>query len=216
SVSYGGFIPYIIESIKSIVATLTSFKDNFTTNNIHTKNLCVGDTCFTESQLKALLQKSNISQAPALNSNTSPITINANLILNGSKTINLNLGASWTDILGANYNHDGFTDVIYSTSTVDTKVVGTTTIDYFATYISAASSTVQETLHITRDIVVTGANITTETTTTETSQPVSDTTIPDTISPLIDTPSTSQPTDSNTSTTTTETETLTVETPTVQ
>ena len=67
SVSYAGFIPYIVQSIKEIIATLSSFKESFTTNNVHTKNLCVGETCITEAELKALLQQSNVStpSAPA-------------------------------------------------------------------------------------------------------------------------------------------------------
>ena len=65
SVSYAGFIPYIIQSIKEIIATLSSFKESFTTNNVHTKNLCVGETCITEAELKALLQQSNVSTSSA-------------------------------------------------------------------------------------------------------------------------------------------------------
>ena len=63
SVSYGGFIPYIIQSIKSIVATITNFKDSFTT-----KNLCVGEgvekTCITREQLDTMIRQSGQTMTP--------------------------------------------------------------------------------------------------------------------------------------------------------
>jgi hypothetical protein len=53
--------------------------------------------------------------------------------------------------LGALFTHDGQSETIYSTSTVDTPATGTTTIDYWAQVPGA------EWLHVTRDVVVEGA-----------------------------------------------------------
>ncbi|MEN9881054.1 MAG: hypothetical protein RLZZ308_237, partial [Candidatus Parcubacteria bacterium] len=64
SVAYGGFVPYIIQSIKYITAQILSFRDSFTT-----KRLCVGEgdaiTCLTKEQVDTILHH-NQSQTEAV------------------------------------------------------------------------------------------------------------------------------------------------------
>jgi hypothetical protein len=67
SVSYGGFIPYIIQSIKSIVGTITSFKDSFTTGTMNAKKVCIAkadgtNVCVTGDDLTVFLQQRANSQ----------------------------------------------------------------------------------------------------------------------------------------------------------
>jgi hypothetical protein len=68
SVSYGGFIPYIIQSIKSIVATITNFKESFTTGTMNAKKVCIAkadgtDVCVTGDDLMVFLQQRANSQS---------------------------------------------------------------------------------------------------------------------------------------------------------
>jgi hypothetical protein len=86
SVSYGGFIPYIIQSIKSIVGTITSFKDSFTT-----KNLCVGEgtekTCITREQLDTIIRQSGQQ------TNVQPVNIPSNSISNSQTETSTSTGS---------------------------------------------------------------------------------------------------------------------------
>jgi hypothetical protein len=56
---------------------------------------------------------------------------------------------SWQDNLGALFIHDGMAETIYSTSTVDVTISGTTAIDYWAQVPST-----QQWLRATRNIVI--------------------------------------------------------------
>jgi hypothetical protein len=64
SVSYAGFVPYIVQSIKTLASRVAEF-----TNVFHTKTLCVGEngneTCITKSQLDAMLQNANQQSQPS-------------------------------------------------------------------------------------------------------------------------------------------------------
>jgi hypothetical protein len=64
----------------------------------------------------------------------------ATLTLNGNNPATWPLGASLNDNLGALFTHDGISETIYSTSTVDTTIASTTTIDYWAVVLLRASS----------------------------------------------------------------------------
>jgi hypothetical protein len=63
SVSYAGFVPYIVQSVKVLASKIAEF-----TNVFHTKTLCVGEsgneTCITKSQLDAMLQNANQQSQP--------------------------------------------------------------------------------------------------------------------------------------------------------
>ena len=54
------------------------------------------------------------------------------LAVNGNNPVVWQLNTVWQDNLGALFVHDGMSETIYSTSTVDTGVSGTTTIQYWA------------------------------------------------------------------------------------
>jgi hypothetical protein len=58
----------------------------------------------------------------------------------------------WQDNLGALFTHNGQSETIYSTSTIDTTQSGTTTIDYWAVIPDT-----ERVLHATRDVVVQAA-----------------------------------------------------------
>ncbi len=129
--------------------------------------------CVNGNQLEALLtnnqapnnnQQSNNSESNSNNqtgasSTTATSSVHASpsqatLTLNGNNPADWQLNTPWQDNLGALFTHDGNSETIYSTSTVDATISGTTTIDYWAVV-----PTSQEILHATRDIVVQGTNI---------------------------------------------------------
>jgi hypothetical protein len=62
------------------------------------------------------------------------------------------LNQVWNDNLGALFTHDGQSETIYSTTTDDTTISGTTTLDYWAVIPSS-----QQILHATRDVFIEGA-----------------------------------------------------------
>ena len=73
--------------------------------------------------------------------------------MNGNNPVAWQLNTLWSDNLGALFTHNGQSETIYSTSTVDVSVAGTTTIDYW----SVVPST-QQWLHAVRDVVIEGAS----------------------------------------------------------
>jgi hypothetical protein len=105
----------------------------------------------TGSQLKSLLTVSaptsigNVSAPPANNEASSSATLN----VNGNDPAQWQEGTPWQDNLGALFTHDGQSETIYSTSTIDVTVSGTSTIDYWAVIPSS-----QQVLHASRDVVI--------------------------------------------------------------
>ena len=75
----------------------------------------------------------------------------ATLTLNGNNPVDWQANTAWQDNLGALFTHGGQSETIYSTTTIDTIVSGTATLDYWATVPSS-----QEVLHATRAVVVSG------------------------------------------------------------
>jgi hypothetical protein len=73
----------------------------------------------------------------------------ATLVVNGNNPAEWQEGTPWQDNLGALFTHDGISETIYSTSTIDVTVSGTTTVNYWAVIPSS-----QEILHATRDVVI--------------------------------------------------------------
>jgi hypothetical protein len=68
TVNYTGLIAPMVKAVQaleqkitSLTATVASFADSFTTKKMQTDTLCVGGTCVSEEQLKALLQNANVS-----------------------------------------------------------------------------------------------------------------------------------------------------------
>jgi hypothetical protein len=74
------------------------------------------------------------------------------LTLNGNNPVAWQEGTPWQDNLGALFTYDGISETIYSTSTIDLSVSGTSTVDYWAVVPWS-----QQVLHATRAVVVEGA-----------------------------------------------------------
>ena len=72
-------------------------------------------------------------------------------MLNGNNPAEWPLNQAWNDNLGALFTHAGQSETIYSTSTVDVTVSGTSTIDYWAVVPSS-----QQWFHATRSVVIQG------------------------------------------------------------
>jgi hypothetical protein len=180
--NYAGLTPYLVKALQEIAAITGTFKTNLIAwladasngigqffadvGNFH--KICVtdggGTSCYTRSQLDAAVAAAGATTAgpgtagapaapPASGdaSTTSPTTSDT-LKVNGNNPAQWPLNQMWNDNLGALFTHDGQSETIYSTSTVDTTISDTTTIDYWAVIPST-----QQFLHATRDVVVTGA-----------------------------------------------------------
>jgi len=125
----------------------------FKGNDAAVQKLCVGATCVTPAQLQAMVAAAS---APSPTGSGAPATppsgdASTTLTLTGNDPVDWQAGTPWQDNLGALFTHDGQSETIYSTSTVDTSAVGTTTIDYWAQVPGA------NLLHATRAVVVNGA-----------------------------------------------------------
>lgn len=132
--------------------------------------LCVGsgptETCVTQPQLAALLSQAGAaatpisvapSGSPQLTNSGNPVTQigSATLTLNGTDPLQWPVNTAWHDNLGALFTHGGISETVYATSTIDTSVAGTTTIDYWVTWYRDPSATSSAlTLHATRAVVV--------------------------------------------------------------
>jgi hypothetical protein len=166
SVRYTSIVPLLIDAVKEIASISETFRINliawlanaqngitdfFAKRGHFQEELCVGSTCVNEQQFAALLasQNSLATPPPPANDNPNP---SATLAVNGNNPAEWQLNALWQDNLGALFTHDGQSETIYSTSTVDVTAAGTTTIDYWAVVPST-----QQVLHATRDVVVIGA-----------------------------------------------------------
>jgi hypothetical protein len=131
-------------------------------------------TCMNEAQLKAMLSASAAAgvstaggapggqpasteetDASTNSSTTSPgspqpsAQAAAKLVVNGNNPAQWPLNQVWNDNLGALFSHDGISETIYSTSTVDVSTAGTTTIDYWALIPTSGHF-----LHATRAVVI--------------------------------------------------------------
>ncbi len=86
------------------------------------------------------------------NANPATAAPSATLIINGNNPATWQQDAPWHDNLGALFTHDGGSETIYSTSTVDTTEADATTIDYWAVVRAT-----QQWLHASRTIIVSAA-----------------------------------------------------------
>jgi hypothetical protein len=118
---------------------------------VHTEKLCVGNTCVSEEQFLALVSGAGSADAQqGGEADTTPATSSAStLTLNGNNPQIWQLNTSWQDNLGALFVYDNSSETIYSTSTVDSTLSGTTTIDYWAQVPSSGAW-----LHAARDVVI--------------------------------------------------------------
>jgi hypothetical protein len=130
-------------------------------NEADVGKLCVGSTCVSEDQFKSMVAAAGAppfgrdgapggSSTPVLaGTDTTSSTTPATLVVNGNNPAQWPLNQMWNDNLGALFTHAGQSETIYSTTTVDTAISGTTTIDYWAVVPTSG-----EYLHATRAVVV--------------------------------------------------------------
>ena len=194
SVKYENLTAILAKAVQEIATISGAFKANmigwlgnsangitdFVARRGHfSDELCVGDTCVTPAQFKAMVAASAASatsnalgqavsgSSASPTSNLSPST-SATLTLNGNNPVGWTLGAAWQDNLGALFTHPSTgsgqaagSETIYSTTTVNTTITGTTTLDYWATYYPDPNATSSaQYLHTTREVVVTSPNTT--------------------------------------------------------
>jgi hypothetical protein len=90
------------------------------------------------------------SKGTATSSDNAPPAI----IINGNNPAQMEwpLNQIWNDNLGALFTHAGQSTTIYSTSTIDVTVSGTSTVDYWTEVPST-----EHWLHTTRTVVIQGA-----------------------------------------------------------
>ena len=159
-------IQALSSEISSIENTIAEFANSFTTNQltfvrgqgseVDVQTLCIGSTCITESQLKALLASANQAAAdgssPSNDSNatsSSPDTPPV-ISVNGDNPAVVQVGATYND-LGATITGPqadlnlGITTFLNGTLTsnivLDTSQAATDTIDYVATDQNGLSAT---------------------------------------------------------------------------
>ena len=169
TMNYAGLTPYIVKALQDIATITGAFKANLvawlgsSVNGIQkiiadlmvantvraNQQLCVGTTCVTPEQFQAMVAAAAKSSSTAP---TDPATSSATLTLNGLNPATWTLNTSWQDNLGALFTHDGQSETIYSTSTVDSVQAGTTTLDYWAVVPST-----QQWFHATRAVVIPAA-----------------------------------------------------------
>ncbi len=65
SVNQIGILAVVVKAVQELTATIQGFAERFTSKEVDTQKLCVGDTCVTQDQLKALLQAAGSSSTPA-------------------------------------------------------------------------------------------------------------------------------------------------------
>jgi lysophospholipase L1-like esterase len=163
-------IQQLDKEITSLTSMITGFADGFTTkqltfvrgqgDEIDVQKLCIGSTCVTEAQLRALLAAAN--QSPVAPSSTSEATGTSPIIaINGHNPAVVQVGASYSD-LGAiitgpqadlNLGVRTFVNGLFvSNIQLDTSAVATDTIDYVVTDANGLTST------STRTVIIEAAN----------------------------------------------------------
>ena len=165
NVAEGSNLYYTDARVQSFVHSSTTISKTYSSNTFTAnQKICIGATCVTEAQLKALIATAagasspGGNEAPALahpavagTQGTTTSSTSAILVVNGNNPAQWEVGQPWQDNLGALFTHDGQSETIYSTSTIDTTQTGTTTIDYWAAVLATATT---QWLHATRVVVV--------------------------------------------------------------
>ena len=183
--NYTGLIPPIVKAIQEIASITATFKSNLIAwlgnasndigdlfaDNIHAHNeLCVGSTCVTEAQFKAMVAAANASPSSGERSTSSPSGASSSdssatttpatppiIQINGTNPAIIQIGASYAD-LGAtitgpqadlNLGIKRFLNgSLTSDIVIDTSAVATDTIDYVVTDQSGLTSTSTRTVII--------------------------------------------------------------------
>ena len=164
---------------KELVATNASFETVHASTTISdtiivNQKICLGSRCMTAEQFNHLLDMEALAGQAAAGAATvvggtagapggSPASevadadgtttsTSGTLVVNGNNPSHWEANKPWQDNLGALSTHNGQSETIYSTSTVDTAIAGTTTIDYWAPVPGP------QWLHTTRAVVIAPAN----------------------------------------------------------
>lgn len=176
TLNYAGFTPYLVKAVQEIASITGAFKDNLVAwlgnasngigdlfaKNLYATNvtadtgnfstghfsneLCVGNTCVTETQFKAMVAAANQSPASANSSSgggsatTTPDTTPPTITINGENPAHIkvgdlyaDLGATVTDNVDQNHGLKYFLNgALVSDIVIDTSAAATDTIDYVA------------------------------------------------------------------------------------
>jgi lysophospholipase L1-like esterase len=167
---YQGLFAPIVGAIQALAQEVGNFADSFTTkeltftratgDEIDVQKLCIGSTCVTEGQLKAMLAAAGSSGASSggSSSGNSGGTSNASstpdtppvIQINGANPATIHVGDSYADLgatitgpqadlnLGLKYFLNG---ALVSNIVIDTSAAATDTIDYVATDQAGNTST---------------------------------------------------------------------------
>ena len=168
TLSAASIMETVIEGLKNLGITIaqgvikaTEFiADKVTSGEVKTQKLCVDDTCITQSQFKALLEKNNISpESQPMAALSTTTTVSSVDVVSTSTTL----------ITTETTNTTSGTDMVVSTTTATTAVVSSTELVTTETSNDTNSSTTE--LNTSTDTTSSDTEITSsatsETTTTE-------------------------------------------------
>ena len=182
SVNYIGFTPILVEAIKeladkvnTVVGKVAGFAQQMTTDRVVTKELCVGNTCVTESELQALLinAKTNATPTPLITptSSSTPAVISAiTLQIQGNNPATINVGDVYGDLgavitapasamnYGIKASLDGGVLIDPAQITVNTKVAGVHHIVYTVVDQAGATTTAERILNVVAPLTATASS----------------------------------------------------------
>ncbi|MHB1163491.1 MAG: beta strand repeat-containing protein [Minisyncoccota bacterium] len=185
TLNYVGLISPIVEAIKGLASQVSAMAQSITTvvlnaTTIHTQNLCIGSTCVTESQLKALLsaQSSNsgagngkitITDVPV---STCTLTASSSKVTLGDHTV-LSWSAPNADTFSIDQDIGSVSPAISGTTTSKAINADTTTFKGRGVTSSGAVLTCSTTVTVAAVTNSGGVSAENATTTVATSTPVS-------------------------------------------
>jgi hypothetical protein len=146
--SASGFFQNIFTGLTQWFASATNGIDEFFANSIHANNeLCVGSTCVTADQFKAMVAATGVASAPTieisapipptLSGTSTPPSIN----IQGSNPATINVGDTYTDLGAIAHDNQGhnlsywtfINGALSGNILIDTSQAATDTIEYVAT-----------------------------------------------------------------------------------
>ncbi len=155
-VRYEKITAVLVKAVKEIGGTISGFADHFSTKQLDTDKLCVGDTCVTQEEFLKMVQAANVTPVaknpkipdpvqppqnpdpnqitpPSNGGSTPPVDVTAPVItLVGDAQVTILVGDTYTD-LGATAVDDTDGDIsknIITTNLVDSTKAGTYTVTY--------------------------------------------------------------------------------------
>ena len=161
-------VQQLARELRDVASAVTGFAQRFTT-----QELCVGSTCVTESQFRAMVAAANQTSTPAGttsggdSTSTAPDTTPPVITINGSNPATIHvgdtyadLGATVTDNVDNNLGYKTFLNgALVSNIMIDTSAAATDTIDYVAS--DSAGNTATSTRTVIVETTETGTVVTT-------------------------------------------------------